>query len=215
MYRHLLLLTLLVFLASCQNRTNESPSKYYEDGRARPTVAIVPVVDSTSFDYPWSLSEEFSNLLATNIAEKQSLYLPKEGMLESDFSYDQDLFSTDLTWMKNSFYPHEFVVLVEFLKHDKIPLMKRNTPVYELSSNLEMAVRVRIIDLRKTDPKIILQETIADSYFFSKNLLPVDYQVSTWGTEEYATSPLATAHKQIAKEVVERINDYILLAKSR
>lgn len=215
MYRHLLLLSLMAFLTSCQNNSSEPLSKYYEDGRARPTVAIVPVVDSTTFDYPWSLSEEFSELLGRKISEKQSLFLPKEGMLECEFSYDQDLFGTDISWMKNSFFPHEFVVLVEFLKHEKIPLMKRNTPVYELSSNLEMSVRVRIIDLRKNNPQIILQETIADSYFFSKNLLPVDYQVSTWGSEEYAASPLATAHKQIASEVVERINDYILLAKSR
>jgi len=93
--------------------------------------------------------------------------------------------------------------------------MKRDIPAYELSSNLEMCLRIRIVDLRKDIPQIILQEKISDSFFFSKNLLPVDYQQVTWGVDQYDSTPLATAHKQIAEELVDRINDYILLAKSR
>lgn len=215
MFRYLLTLSTLALLVSCQNSMNQSVTKYYEDGRARPTVAFVPVVDSTSFDHPWSLSEEFSTLITNCINKRKTLYLPQELDTSFEFSYDQNLFDTDLTWMKKEFSKHEFVILVEFLKHEKVPLMKRDVPLYELSSNLEMCVRVRIVDLRKEKPQIILQEKLSDSYFFSKNLLPIDYQQVTWGTDGYESTPLANAHKQIAEELVDRMNDYILLAKSR
>jgi len=112
MFRYILPLTLLALLVSCQNSTNQSVTKYYEDGRARPTVAFVPVVDSTSFDYPWSLSEEFSTLITGLINQKQSLYLPSEGVTSFDFSYEKNLFDSDLSWMKKEFSSHEFVVLV-------------------------------------------------------------------------------------------------------
>jgi len=215
MFRYILSLTFLALLVSCQNNTNQSVAKYYEDGRARPTVALVPVVDSTSFHYPWSLSEEFSSMIANLVNQKKTLYMPSEGVTSFELSYDKNLFDSDLSWIKKEFSTHEFVVLVEFLNHEKVPLMKRDTPIYELSANLEMCVRVRIVDLRKQKPQIVLQEKITDSFFFSKNLLPVDYQQVTWGMEEYDSTPLATAHMQIAEELVGRINDYILLAKSR
>lgn len=215
MLRFLMFIPLTFFLISCQSRSKETFTKYYEDGRAKPSVAIVPVVDSTNFNYPWSLSEEFTDLLITKISHKHSLFLPEDGIIKYDFSYSQDLFGTDLEWMKQAFNPHEFVVLVEFLQHKKSPVSKKNTPTAELSSNLNLTVRLRIIDLRKNQPEIVLQEKISDSYFISKNVLPTNYEIVTWGSDEYKTSSLALAHGQIAKEVVERINDYISLAKSR
>ena len=81
--------------------------------------------------------------------------------------------------------------------------------------NLNSAIRVRLMDLRSTTPKIVLQEMIKGSYFIPKTLLPTDYEQIVWGSKEYSQSPMGIAHGQLISEVVSRVNDYILLAKSR
>ena len=78
-----------------------------------------------------------------------------------------------------------------------------------------MGVRLRILDLRGSEPKIVLQEKIYDSYYIPKTLFPTDYNTVSWGTEEYKNSPLGIAHTRLIKEITTRVSEYILLAKSR
>jgi len=215
MMRYILLVPLFVLLSCGSSRKKEEFTKYYEDGRAKPTVAVIPVVDSTDFSHPWSLSEEFTDLVITKISQKKTLFISEDDMASYEIPYAQDLFGQDLTWLKNSFHPRDFVVLIEFLRHHNQLIPKKNTPDQELSSNLDLTVRVRIIDLRKDQPEVILQEKLSDSFFISRNTLPTNYDIVTWGTSDYNTTPLADAHSQLAQELVERINEYILLAKSR
>jgi hypothetical protein len=78
-----------------------------------------------------------------------------------------------------------------------------------------MGIRLRVIDLRGNAPKVVLQEMIRDSYFVPKTLIPTDYSVEVWGTDNFRKSPMGIAHAQLVQEVATRITDYILLAKSR
>lgn len=215
MLRSFVAIILLCSFCACQSRSKEQFTKYYEDGRAKPTVAIVPVMDSTSFDFPWSLSEEFTDLVVTKASQKGSLFIPNDKESSSPISYSQDLFSLDLSWMKQAFSQNEFVVFVELLEHNKSTVFKKNIPFSELPSNLDISLRVRVVDLRREKPEIILQEKISDSYYISKNYLPVDYNQTCWGSDDYKTTAFAITHSEIAKQLIERINDYIMLAKSR
>jgi hypothetical protein len=85
----------------------------------------------------------------------------------------------------------------------------------ELASNLNMGVRVRVMDLRGHTPKIVLQEMIRDSYYVPKTLIPVNYNEIVWGSPEYQATPMGIAHRQLIQEIVVRVSDYVLLAKSR
>ena len=78
-----------------------------------------------------------------------------------------------------------------------------------------MAVRIRVLDLRGAHPKVVLQELVKSSYYVPKTLLPINYNEVVWGSEEYATTPMGIAHAEIVGEIVSRLSDYILLAKSR
>jgi len=212
MLRFLYTIALALFCVSCRNSSQEQVSKYYEDGMAKPVIALSPLIDTTSFEIPWSLSEEFSDLVFNRLYHKGSLFL--SGHNRDPLSSSENPFGTDISWIKKQFSPNEFVVFLELVEHDMIPVTKSSDPS-ENSSNLNLAVRVRIVDIRGTTPKIVLQELIRESYYIGRTLIPFNYSQLPWGTDEYATSPMALAHASLIKNISERINDYILLAKSR
>jgi hypothetical protein len=116
-------------------------------------------------------------------------------------------FGGDLSWMKREFQNEEFVAFLELVEHEFVPV--------KTSNNLNMAVRLRVVDLRPAQPKIVLQETIRDSYFVPNTLIPNDYSVEVWGTDAYKKSPMGIAHSMLVQEIASRISDYVLLAKSR
>ena len=83
------------------------------------------------------------------------------------------------------------------------------------ATNLDMSIRIRIIDVRGNTPKIILQEKISDTMYLPKSFLKIDYDKITWGTNEYQKTPLFIAHNSFTKDISARINEYIILAKNR
>ncbi len=206
------LFVLSLLLAGCMHMADTELTRYHEDGRAKPSVIITQLLDTSSFDVPWSLSEELTSLITYNLSQNRALYVSEKG----EMPFSENPFGHDLQWVQQELRPYEFAVFLELVDHSYNPVMKESTQsLRDASMNLAMAVRLRVIDLRGTTPKIILQEMIKESYFIPKTLLPVDYDVITWGTSEYRKSPLAIAHTELARMVAGRLNDYILLAKSR
>lgn len=197
--------------ASCNRNQNDEMSRFHEDGRAKPSVAVASLLDTTSFDASWSLSEELTEGVMNLVAGTGQIYVHSQQ--ESPFT--ENPFGSDLSWMKREFQGEEFVAFLELVEHEFAPVLTKGTPLQEASSNLNMGVRVRVIDLRSATPKVVLQEMIRDSYFVPKTLIPTDYTVEVWGTEGYKKSPMGIAHAQLIQEIAARITDYILLAKSR
>ncbi|EKE08625.1 MAG: hypothetical protein ACD_17C00077G0002 [uncultured bacterium] len=210
--RFLLVIAVLFNLVSCCHRgSNDEMSRFHEDGRIKPTIAIASMLDSTSFDASWSLSEEFTQGVMNLVASSGEVYVRSEQ--ESPFT--ENPFSSDLSWMKREFHSEEFVAFLELVEHEFAPVKAKGITPQEASSNLNMAVRLRVVDLRSETPKIVLQEMIRDSYFVPKTLIPCDYSNNVWGTDQYRKSPMGIAHAQLVQEIAGRISDYILLAKSR
>jgi hypothetical protein len=107
---------------------------------------------------------------------------------------------------------------MELVQHDIVPAIKtkkKETATHETANNLNMAVRIRVVDLRGEAPKIVLQEIVKESYYIPRSLLPTDYRRTTWGSEDFRSSPMGIAHSQLTQQISARLSDYILLAKSR
>jgi hypothetical protein len=210
--RHLTTLVLGLLVLGC-SRSNDTTARYHEDGRAKPVVAVAPLLDTSSFDVPWSLSEEFTTMLTRQISQTNQVFVQSR----EDFSLAENPFGNDLAWMKQEFEAHEFAVFLELVEHELVSVSKEKTPAFpqEVPQNLKMGVRLRVVDLRGTTPKIVLQEMIRDSYYIPKTLLPTDYNVITWGSEEYLKSSMGMAHARLSQEIGNRVSEYILLAKSR
>lgn len=205
-------LTIFTILAVGCTRSPDFISRYHEDGRAKPIASIATMIDTTSFDAPWSLSEELTSQIVSQIGQSGKIFV----MAKEDDTFAENPFGQDLSWVKNEFLDREFAVFLELVEHEISPVTKnKKAPSNDVSSSLNISVRLRVVDVRGQTPKIVLQEILKDSYFIPKTLIPVDYNTTVWGTPEFAKSPMGIAHAQIVKEVTSRISDYILLAKSR
>lgn len=202
---------LSLYVAGCCHRCDENTvTRYHEDGRAKPIAALPMMIDTTSFDASWSISEEFTSSIAAALNQEGKIFVQSH----DDFAIASTPFFDDLSWVKREFSSQEFTVFLELVEHELAPASK--TPSgQEVANNLNMGVRIRILDLRGSDPKIVLQEKISDSYYIPKTLFPIDYNKVGWGTEEYKNSPLGIAHSRLVKEIAARVSEYILLAKSR
>jgi hypothetical protein len=188
-------------------------TRFHDDGRAKPVVLIPQMVDTSSFDAPWSVSEELTTMLVDRFATGGQLYVAKN----EDVAFTENPFGQDLSWMKREFPNQEFVVFLELVEHETLPVdkSKRDLPPQEVSMNLNTSVRMRVVDLRNTNPKVILQETVRDSFFIPKTLLPTNYNHVTWGMREYEQTPMKGAHEALVSEIAARVTDYVLLAKSQ
>jgi hypothetical protein len=217
MLQRLTALVILIIATSCQNKQNDEYTRFYDDGRAKPQVAIAPVIDSSSSDLSWSLSEEFSTIIDERVNRFGTLFSIPHEELENVLTHNQNPFSGDLSWVKTSFTNNEFVVFLELINHENIEIENKATAKINSinPSNLNVAMRIRILDLRGTSPKVVLQERISDSFYLPSSPFKVDYNKTSWGTVEFRNTHLYNAHLQFAKEISKRINDYILLAKSR
>jgi hypothetical protein len=221
MYRYCFLLLSAILLSGCQNKHNNVQAmKYHDDGHAKPIVTIVPVLDSSSYEIPWSLSNEFTSLVKDKLGRQGDIYLKNDQNVQ--LSNDNSPFGININWVKKSFKPSEFVVFLELTQHEDIPISStvkdpsKISEAYKAAVNLNMSMRIRILDIRNDNPIIVLQEVIKDNYYLPNNIMErVDYNATKWGSEEYKTSPMAIAHAQFSKHIIERINDYVMLTKSR
>lgn len=214
MRKWLYYISMILLFTGCSEKSDEF-SLYHEDGRAKPVVVITPVIDSTSYEVPWSLAEEFTDTIVNKLAQKGVLYLPEDNKHHSHVS--KNPFGTDIDWIKNHYSNAEFVVFLELVKHRDEHVKKNEEPidVKLCSHDLNISMRVRAVDLRGNKPKVILQELVKSSYYISKNVLHTDYDIVVWGVDEYLLSPMGLAHQSFSKEIADRISDYVLLAKSR
>ncbi len=207
-----LLASVLAAGCCCKDKNDQTATRYHEDGRAKPIAALPAMIDTTLFDAPWSIAEELTASIVQSISGRDTIYIQSQ----DDFAIAENPFGSDLSWMKREFQNQEFAVFLELAEHELVPSVKlKNVHPQEIAHNLNMGIRIRVIDLRGSAPKIVLQEMVRNSYYIPKTLLPTDYNIISWGSEEYKKTPMGIAHSQIAQEIAARINDYILLAKSR
>lgn len=213
MQRYIPILLTLTSIA-CSKSGNDL-TRFYEDGRAKPIVAIASVIDATSLDLPWSLSEELTSLIVDSVSQGGKICVTAK----DDLASTDTPFGNDLSWIKREFPEDQFVVFLELVEHDvtiaESDKSKSSATPFETAMNLNTAVKLRVVDLRSLSPKIVLQELVRNTYFIPKNAIPADYAVSGWGTQDFSRTPMGLAHQQIVHEIALRISDYIQLAKSR
>jgi hypothetical protein len=205
--RLLALMILSLMIVSCSNKNTTTVSKYYEDGRSRPIVSIAPVVDSSSYELPWSLSEEFTSLIRANLSKNKSIFLADTDDVANNITSLDNPFNPDISWMRDRFDQNEFVVFLELVKHTNAKVNK--------ATNLDMIMRVKVIDVRGKQPKVVLQENVTDKYYIEKGTYKSDYSNVRWGSREFQESRMGMAHMQLAKDIAARISEYVSLSKSR
>lgn len=209
------LLLLLVSCARPQPYTDQV--RYHDDGLAKPKVAIVKVIDSSSHELDWDLSSEFTELFVQQLFTDAKFYLTDDfHMIQGSCLKNLELspYSDDIKWLKEINCSSEFVVFTEILEHKiKTPQGSSYNPL-SLIKTLSMSVRVRVLDIRKSSPKIVLQEVITKEYSIPFNFGSYSEDGGAIAKNTFAFSPLGIAHKNILAEITKEVEEYIIIARS-
>jgi hypothetical protein len=222
MSRFILSVSLLALIAAGCDDDNSNGNQAYkqEQTKAKPVVAVVPIIDNTKNDLTWNLSDELSSNLYYRLAQNKHLSLVESSKVRIQTKKLGDRhnpFGADISWVKNAFQGEDFVVFLELVEHEEVLKQSKKNPTDPMncSGELNMSMRVRVFDLRGKEAKIILQELVHDSHFVPRQFTQVNFYQVAWGDPSFSSSPLGLAHEKFTKEVTSRIEDYILTMSKR
>ena len=180
-----LVLSLALFTLGCNQQNSSQATRYHDDGRLKPIVAFVPVFDHSDNDLSWDVSEELSQTIYHRLTQKNRLYLvaPEDmRVLTHKLTNQQNPFGSDLGWMRKAFANQEFVVFLELVEHEEVPVQSsRSAAPEELSANLNMSVRIRVVDVRGAEPHVVLQELIHDTHSIPRQFTKENFYQVPWG----------------------------------
>lgn len=212
----LLLFTFSLLFSGCSPNNSSEQTTYHKDGRAKPKVALLPVIDSSESSLPWSLSQEFTEGLQGRFLKQSNLFLLHDYNVIR-LKKGINPFTEESSWLQEMESSAEFVVFVEIAEHSLIPKTDEslfnisNAPSYHLNVN----VRVKVVDMRQKQPKTILQEIFQENYTIPWQLSSIDYSKTSWGKTSFFISPMGLAHAGLMRKISAQIEDYILLAQIR
>lgn len=206
-----------ILFTGCQKQSSDVSSS--QSQTLKPVVAIAPVIDHSESGLSWDLSDEFTYSLSSRLAQKNKLSVADPQKTKTQIKKaktHENPFSTDLNWMKKTFSGEEFVVFMELIEHrEQIRESEvANKAPESLPADLNLALRIRIVDIRKEEPLVVLQEIIQDTHFIPRQFTRYNFQQAPWNSEEFSISPVGIAHSLLIKELSSRIEDYIFLSRS-
>ena len=214
------LIGMMVLFAACSRTQNEQVSRYHDDGREKPVVVVAPVYDRNNVEMPWNLAEDLTFTIRNKMLKRNTMFLTSNDQavsVETLLDEGKNPFVGETKWIGEKFQEGEFVAFIELIEHkihERIPtksIFEAVTPAY----TLEAKMRVRVFDLRGTSPELVLQEIIDQSHLIPTQIATMDFKHARWGRKTYGITPLGIAHSLLCKETAKRIEDYVLLAKSR
>ncbi|MBI2743137.1 MAG: hypothetical protein HYX48_04395 [Chlamydiales bacterium] len=211
-------LSLVALTAGCgKDQPSDERMSAVQMQHAAPSVSIVPVFDRTENNgVSWNLSDELTTVLSRKLGQKEKLHVTgsqKVRAATKKLIGSRDPFSADLSWMKRIFPEDQFVVFMELLKHEEVAAS--STAPEASPADLQISMKLRIVDLRADSPRIVLQEIIHDNQHLPKHFNRAHIAQVAWGQDNFHISPIGVAHAKLIKELSTRIEDYVLLAARR
>ncbi len=172
-------------------------------GKQKPIVAILPVIDKAGqTSLPWDLSQELTNEIRGKAFNSKKMYLLKgEGTLAIAHALSTPDVRAISARAADKLGAAEFVVVTEVIEQDEGSLAA--------GSMQSIALRLRVLDVRKETPKVILQEVLDQNYVISRAFTGCDYEKTCWGTEAFNYTPMGMAHSRLVRELVARIESYV------
>jgi len=201
--------------ASCAP-TYRDTSLYQRSGRQKAIVAVLPVINSaTDAEVTWDLSREFTDEIRNRVYDSPKVYLLRDhGSREVAERLNIPNPAMIPVSQVKDLGAAEYAVVTELVEQKESPYGSRSTADdHPLKGNdgyvLNISMRVRVIDLRHDQPKVILQEVMNNEHVIAHAYMSCDYSKTPWGTEAFQRTPLGLAHSKIVRELVARVESYI------
>lgn len=187
---------------------------YQRTGGTKPIVALLPVLTSSEMeaisDISWDISQELTEEIRRRFFDSSRLYL-LEGTGNKQLA--KELNNNNLKVLSDlrieNVGASQFVVVTELVNEKVTPYRVGANEIGDAGAQLELDLRLRVIDVREKSPKVVFQELLHHNHFIPRAYLHCDYEKAAWGTETYERTPLGMAHAQLAREVVSRVEIYI------
>jgi hypothetical protein len=200
----------------CVNNLRDT-TLYHSTGRQKAIVAVLPVishVDPKSVD--WDLSREFTDEIRKRVYESTKIYLLRDA---SSPEISEAFTAIDPTTLPSSLVarlqPAQFAIVAELLDQQQTPYGQTafRAKAEESGALLETKMRVRVIDLRFGEPKVIFQDLLEQQYDISRAYLNCNWEKMGWGTEAFQRTPMGLVHSRLVRELVARVESYIEAAR--
>ncbi|MBS0584928.1 MAG: hypothetical protein JSR76_01335 [Verrucomicrobia bacterium] len=216
MVRYLFAILVALVASSCAQRASypyAAQLTHHENGTPKPKVALVPILDHTSGEIPPSLSQDLTENLFSRLFTSGKFYLTFDfEVLAKHASLDNSPFLDDIDWIKESASPTEFLVFIELVEHKMTP-NSEGAVSFVQSYNLDVSMRVKVLDLRASKPRVILQELFQETFYIPWRFTSFETKKGSWQKAAMYLSLISSAHTDLLKKISTQIEDYILLAK--
>lgn len=176
----------------------------HDDGTPKPKVALMPIMN-TGCSLPWDLSEEIYDGMYYELMNSGEIYLvsPKEmgkGWLNRN---SINFFSNDFSCMQD-FSNTDFVVVMEVIERSVCAC----DPCAPSNLSLTMRVRIKMIDIRGCEPKIVLYEIFKTSYTGIQKNADIENEIF-WRDECYPKTFCGKGHHRIIYMLTKRLEEVI------
>ena len=190
-------------------------SLYEKTGQMKPIVVVLPVIDRTAkVELPWNLAQEMTEEIRKRVYDSSRVYLLREGgTLEIAKTLSCPNPHKISPVALKDFGASEFLVIVEVVDQQLTPYGLSTQRAEETGAVLSVKMRVRVIDRRNPEPRVVLQELLEYDHIVARPYLNTDYQKTQWGMDQFHNTPMGLAHSKIVRELVSHIEGYIVAAK--
>lgn len=182
-------------------------SLYQTSGRQKAVVAVLPVINHNVItNIPWDLSHELTAEICRKVYESNRIYLHREPTsLEVAQLLSVPNPQAISRTATESLGDAEYAIVTEVIEQNEKAFRARS----EQGAILTFALRVRVLDLRHSTPRVILQEVLDKDYVIARPYMYCDYEKMAWGTEAFNYTPMGMAHSRLVRQLVGRVEAYI------
>lgn len=175
---------------------------YHDDGTVKPKVALMPIIDSQN-QLPWDFTEEISDGIYYELMNSGEIYMvsPKEmgaGWMKKD---SIDFFSCEDYSYATDFCNTDFIVSMEIIERSLVPCPPSSQTIF-------VRIRIKILDIRYCEPKVVLYEVFKTSYTGIQKDCGVEGGIC-WRSESYPKSYCGMGHQRIICNLTKRLEEVI------
>lgn len=179
---------------------------YHDDGTLKPKIALMPIIDSSQNELPWQFTDEVADGIYYEFMNTGEFYMvsPKEmgaGWMKRD---SIDFFSCDNSYAAD-FCNTDFIVSMEIIERS----LAFCPPC---SQTVNVRIRIKILDIRCCEPKVVLYEVFKTSYTGIQKDCGVEGGIY-WKSEGYPRSYCGLAHQRIICNLTKRLEEVIWSVK--
>ncbi len=205
------LIFLSCFFASCSTQYSDF-FPCFDDGTPKPSVAFLPITNAVAYPLPYDVTKELTNEIRYQLMKDGRIFMPPPKQVAKQMSECSTL---DLNNSKDLmpflyFQPEHFVVTIELISFEVVPYKRGQfKPLYVANIRpadacvLTMKARMKIVDIRGSDPKVIRQEIIQSNHMLEKGAFEASLRLK--GTKGFQISPVGLAQARFVRDIVEKI----------